>query len=633
MAVRILYIDDDEQEREGLAAALRQRELEVETASTGREGLDRLTGTSIDVILCDLNMPEMDGLDVLDATRQLCPDTPFVLLTSHPTVARAKKAVTRGAYRFLIKPVHVDEIEITVQLAIEHARLQRWKNEAEEQLRHIVEMTPVPMMMSRAEDGTILYANRHFAQLLASDPESLRGRSTKEFEAAGQDRSTIVETLMNHGVVTDAELEARRDDGEHIWLLYSLVKTQVGGEQVFLGGFHDITRRKQAEERLRVFQAVFDQSIDVIVIWDAENRVVARNAAHELRTGFTDDEFLGQHAADILGQRQVDEIRSHLDDKGHYRGEFNVMAKSGQRVPVDLSIFPLLDSEGKTERVVSVGRDQSEVKRALAELAKTNEELRHTQAQLVQSEKMASLGSLVAGIAHEINTPVGAVGSMHQTLVRAIDKLLEHIKNKQGESFDTDPKVARLLEVIHNANDVIHSGTDRVREIVRRLRSFARLDEAELKKVDIHEGLGDTLSLIHHEIKHYIEIDEHLGELPEIAVYPSRLNQVFLNLLNNARQAIEGKGRITIETKQDGDFVEVRITDSGKGIAPEDLTRIFDPGFTTKGAGVGTGLGLSICYQIVRDHHGSLEAVSEPGHGATFILRLPTNLDQILEVS
>ena len=494
-------------------------------------------------------------------------------------------------------------------------------------------MTPVPMMMSRLHDGRILYANRHFAKLLASDTDRLRGRSTREFYAVPEERAAIVKAIEKEGHVVNAEMKAIREDGKEIWILYSLVRTQVGGEDVILGGFHDITRRKEAEDRLRVFRAIFDQSIDVIVVWDANNRVVSRNPSHERRTGFSDEEFIGKDASELLGEETVQKIRERLSERGHFRGELTVVAKSGERVPVDLSIFPLYDEHGRTDRVVSMGRDIGDVKRALKELAEAHEELRETQAQLVQSEKMASLGSLVAGIAHEINTPVGAVGSMHQTLVKAIEKLAEHLKAKDEEAFAADPKLAQLLEVIGDANEVIRSGTTRVGEIVRRLRSFARLDEAELKKVDLHEGLEDTLSLIHHEIKHYIEIEKRFGELPPIAVYPSRLNQVFLNLLNNARQAIEGKGRITIETKLDGDQVEVRVTDTGKGIAKEDLPRIFDPGFTTKGAGVGTGLGLSICYQIVQDHRGSLAAESTPGEGASFILRLPTNLDEILGVS
>jgi signal transduction histidine kinase len=280
-----------------------------------------------------------------------------------------------------------------------------------------------------------------------------------------------------------------------------------------------------------------------------------------------------------------------------------------------------------------MGRDITEIKMALADLAYANQELRDTQSQLVQSEKMASLGSLVAGIAHEINTPVGAIGSMHDTLVRAVDKLKKNLEDKAPGLIESDPQVKNAFELISSANDVINTGCSRVTEIVRRLRSFARLDEAELKKVDIHEGIEDTLILIHHEIKHNITVERKYGEIPPISVYPGRLNQVFLNILNNARQAIEDKGTITIKTYLANRKVHVAISDTGVGISPDDIKNVFDPGFTTKGVGVGTGLGLSICYQIVQEHKGEIKVESEKAKGTVFTVILPMNLDEILDES
>jgi signal transduction histidine kinase len=263
----------------------------------------------------------------------------------------------------------------------------------------------------------------------------------------------------------------------------------------------------------------------------------------------------------------------------------------------------------------------------LDELALTNQELRQTQAQLVQSEKMASLGNLVAGVAHEINTPVGAISSMHNTLVRAVGRLKTSIKEISPGAYEEDAKLQGTIRVIEDANDVIQSGSDRVTTIVRRLRSFARLDEAELKTVDIHEGLEDTLTLMHHELKHNITVHRNYGKVPPIACYPGQLNQVFLNLLVNARQAIEGDGEITITTYKKKDKVHVKIKDTGRGIPKDRVGKIFDPGFTTKGVGVGTGLGLSICYRIIQDHRGEIHVESEAGKGSTFTIILPVDLE------
>lgn len=259
----------------------------------------------------------------------------------------------------------------------------------------------------------------------------------------------------------------------------------------------------------------------------------------------------------------------------------------------------------------------------LDDLAQSNRDLNQTQAQLVQAEKMASLGNLVAGIAHEINTPVGAINSMHDTLVRAVAKLETEINKKLPEDHAAQKVVSASFQVIGEANRVIATGTERVREIVRSLRNFARLDEAEWKRVDLHEGIESTLALVQHNIKNRIELIKNYGPIPLVECFPGRLNQVFLNLLVNAAQAIENKGQITIATRQEGDRVLVDIVDTGKGISPENLERIFESGFTTKKVGMGTGLGLSICAQIMQAHQGEIYVESEVGAGTTFTVSLP----------
>jgi len=275
--------------------------------------------------------------------------------------------------------------------------------------------------------------------------------------------------------------------------------------------------------------------------------------------------------------------------------------------------------------------EAKKLSQALTDLEKAHSELKNAQIQLVQSEKMASLGMLVAGIAHEINTPIGAVNSMHDTLLRSIQKLKDILRKRPTEIDQEDARLSEILKTLDDANKVIESGTERVMTIVKRLRSFARLDEAELKTVDIHEGIEDTLTIIHHQIKHNITIIKNYGSLPKIACFPGQLNQVFLNLLINASQAIADKGEITISTGRENSKIRIEFADNGIGIPPEKIGRVFDPGFTTKGVGVGTGLGLSICYQIIENHHGKIEVESEVGKGAKFIITLPTNLDEIIE--
>jgi PAS domain S-box-containing protein len=283
--------------------------------------------------------------------------------------------------------------------------------------------------------------------------------------------------------------------------------------------------------------------------------------------------------------------------------------------------------EGDIMEIIGVAHDFTEMKKILNDLEMANQHLRETQAQLVQAAKMASLGKLVAGIAHEINTPIGAVNSMQDTLFRTLERLKNTIDTQYPKEQKTISKLKANLKILDESKKVINSGTERVINIVKRLRSFARLDEAELKTVDIHEGLEDTLTLIHHDIKHNIQVKKNYGDLPPIACYPGKLNQVFLNILVNAKQAIKGKGNIDITTYTEQKKVFIDIKDNGEGIDKEHLKKVFDPGFTTKGVGVGTGLGLSICYQIMQDHLGEILVESEVNKGTTFTIVLPTDLD------
>ncbi len=249
---------------------------------------------------------------------------------------------------------------------------------------------------------------------------------------------------------------------------------------------------------------------------------------------------------------------------------------------------------------------------ANARLSETLAELRQAQAQLVQSEKMAALGNLVAGLAHEINTPLGAITSNTDVVLRGLGKIV---------SGDTTR--AEILPLLDGLLRTSAEACRRISMIVKNLRNFARLDEAEWKIADLREGMDSTLTLVEHLLRGRIEIVRDYGEVPAIACHPGQLNQVFMNLLVNAIQAIDGRGTIRIRVGVDDRHLRIDIEDTGRGIAPEHLPRIFDPGFTTKGVGVGTGLGLAICHQIVTAHAGTITAESQLGRGSTVSVRLP----------
>ncbi len=247
-------------------------------------------------------------------------------------------------------------------------------------------------------------------------------------------------------------------------------------------------------------------------------------------------------------------------------------------------------------------------------LEDTIKELQQTQMQLIQSEKMAVLGQFVAGIAHEVNTPLGTLVSNDDTVQRCLEKI-----------ETDDPQAIKMKTTAIDLLKINRMASERIQEIVKNLRNFARLDESDLKQVNIHEGLDSTLLLIHSSLRGKIRIIKQYGNIPLIDCFPGLLNQVFMNLLINASHSIEQQGEITIETWLDEaqNQVHVAIKDTGKGISPEHLPRIFDPGFTTKGVGVGTGLGLALCYKIIEKHHGRIDVESTPGVGTAMTVILP----------
>ena len=269
--------------------------------------------------------------------------------------------------------------------------------------------------------------------------------------------------------------------------------------------------------------------------------------------------------------------------------------------------------ESQVEKRTEQLKDKNE------ELITAYDELKDAQMQLLRSEKMASLGMLVAGIAHEINTPLAAINSNTDMFIRSFEKL----RIKLG-SPDGDPRDAlTTICVMENLANVNLTACQRLNGIVKTLKNFARLDEEDFKLVDIQEGLDSTLELTAHLSRNRIKVIKEYGDIPKIRCYANQLNQVFMNLIVNACQAIDRNGTLTIRTRASVSQVHVEISDTGSGIDPKHLSKIFDPGFTTKGVGVGTGLGLSISYKIMQEHTGSIDVESKKGKGTTFTVNIP----------
>lgn len=291
---------------------------------------------------------------------------------------------------------------------------------------------------------------------------------------------------------------------------------------------------------------------------------------------------------------------------------------------------------------------EQRVEERTQELTQALRELQHTQAQLIQQEKMSSLGQMVAGIAHEINNPINFIYGNLDYAKRSINDLLILLElyrqeypqpngaiQEQSEAMDLDFLIADMPKMLSS----LKSGAERIQEVVLSLRNFCRLDEAQLKRADIHEGLENTLLLVGHRIQPNINLVKKYSQLPRIDCYPAQLNQAFINIISNAIDALEevqGKAIPTIVIRSetiDNRWIRVSVWNNGAAIPGDVKERIFDPFFTTKSVGKGTGMGLAICYQIVKKHQGKIEVTSEPEKGTEFAITLPIQTEQEMALS
>lgn len=447
----------------------------------------------------------------------------------------------------------------------------------------------------------------------------------------------------------------------------------------------DITERKQAEEELRASEQrlslLFRQSSLAVVEWNVNYEVVAWNLAAEQIFGYTANEAIGRNATElVVSKADQDQANRVMKDLlVHMGGTHSInknRTKDGRTIICEWYNTPLVSEVGEIVGVASLASDitareesEANLKQAKEEAEAALQSLQQTQAQLIQAEKMSGLGQLVAGVAHEINNPVNFIyGNLSHTAEYTQD-LLELVKLYQKTYPVTAPHLEKKIAdidldfMIEDLPKILSSmkiGADRIRQIVLSLRNFSRLDEAEMKPVDIHEGIDSTLMILQSRLKAKadrpaIEVVKEYGDLPPVECYAGQLNQVFMNILSNSIDALEScdkrssakdssahPNRITIRTKLIANkshskyvkSVVIQIQDNGPGMTQHVKQQLFVPFFTTKPTGQGTGLGLSISYQIVVDKHGgSLHCFSQPGEGAEFWIEIPVSQSNIMAVT
>ncbi|MFW6026254.1 MAG: ATP-binding protein [Candidatus Woesearchaeota archaeon] len=307
--------------------------------------------------------------------------------------------------------------------------------------------------------------------------------------------------------------------------------------------------------------------------------------------------------------------------------EIKSIADSTNKIITNMKKYSDLVTEQKEElkdKNIELNAQNQELEAQKEEIEAQNEELiesqrkiEKAQTQLVQSEKMASIGQLTAAITHEINTPIGTINSNVQMFEILLKKLSEN------ELVKNNKELAETVKQIDNSNQVVLMACKRVRDIIRSLKNFATLDQAEFQKVNIIESLKSVLVLTSNLWKNKITIHQDYENLPQVKCYPGLLNQVFMNIIVNSIHAIENKGDIYIKAKDNNNYVQIHIKDNGSGIDEEHLAKIFDYGFTTKKNGEGMGVGLAICQSIIDKHDGEIKVNSKPGKGTEFIIKIP----------
>ncbi len=409
---------------------------------------------------------------------------------------------------------------------------------------------------------------------------------------------------------------------------------------------------------------IIENMADAVVVLSPEATIWYVNKTLAAMTGWKTQELDGAPFGKIIPDDEITLfiMLQQMITRGPIRDyETCFINTEGEKIPVSFNGSVLRDESGRMLGLVGIARDNREIKKLImkleeanislehkvmlrtAELEKAYNELKHKESQLIHSEKMASLGQLAAGVAHEINNPIGFINSNLGTLedylkdfielvsvtgglVEKIDGMkLEDVRSRaeaigqRMEEIDIRFVVDDALKVIKESRD----GTERIKKIVQDLKEFSHVDKAEKTFINLNTGLESTLNIVMNEIKYKAEVIRDYGDIPELQCYPMELNQVFMNLLVNASHAIENKGKIVLKTYADTDNVYVEISDSGCGIPDDIRSKIFEPFFTTKEVGKGTGLGLSISYGIIKKHNGDISVESKVGEGTKFRVRLP----------
>ncbi|MBI4831944.1 MAG: response regulator [Candidatus Lindowbacteria bacterium] len=611
---RVLVVDDEKIIRSLFQKALVGKEFDFSEACGGVEALEMIKQQEFDLVISDIRMPDIDGVDLLRAVRERWPLTEVIMMTGYASEEAAIEAVRLGAYDFLKKPFEsIEKVVRVTENAIERQRLRKKNRDLVADLRRKV--FELQVLYDIGEKLVDVSSFSQLASLILDSLDRLAPFDTAAIVFRGKEEVAGVVKSM-HAVSAEEAGSIRKVIAEKLKeICNSTAPPESLDIQICTAGKGEAGPAASRNSNGGIFIPLNKSDNVVGFLWI-------------LGEGNTDIGPEEKSTLELLAHRLAQNIGRIFEERARQKTANQVLFSANK----------LLDAQNEELKKVN-----DELLLANKELEKANNEIKMAQAKLLQQEKMASIGMLAAGVAHEINNPIGYIHSNMGTLLKYVDKvsqmfrIYDEVASESAEGAGETRQAARAkieekkaeLRIDHVIEDLAAlaresaEGTIKVKKIVADLKNFSHADDDKMTGADINELIETTLNIVWNELKYKAEVIKNYGNLPRVQCYPMQLNQVFMNLLVNAAQAISEKGRIVITTKVEGDNIVISTADTGCGIPKENAAKIFDPFFTTKPVGKGTGLGLSVVYDIVQRHRGKIDVKSEVGAGTEFIVSLP----------
>jgi PAS domain S-box-containing protein len=549
---------------------------------------------------------------------------PAVIRQTEPDRSGNRKVIEVHCCPILDNTGNVKHVIETISDITDRCRAEAILREKEEKFRIIADSANDAVIMMDHE-GKASFWNKAAAKIFGCSEAEVLGKdihrliAPKAYIDVFRDKFPgFQETGGGNAIGKTLELMAIRKDGTEFPIEMSLSSMEINNKWQAVAIIRDISERKQAEENIKrivnQYTAMINTVPAIMYIKDKDHSYVEVNKAFCDFVGKSHDEIIGRTVYELFPPDKAEEYyQADLivmnENKAVSNSEEIITDADGRLKWIAITKAPLHDNRGHVAGVVGLTQDVTE--------QHLNRE------QLMQSDKLAAIGTLAAGVAHEINNPMGYISSNLNTMGKYVKKTQDYINGTDDQRKNDKESINEIITDFKDAIEESLEGADRVKKIVADLKSFSRVDRAEKGYANINTGLKSTLNIVWNELKYKCTVEKDLGELPELYCIANQINQVFMNLLMNAGQAIKESGTISLKTRADQGNIHVSIKDNGSGIPKKNLERIFEPFFTTKEVGSGTGLGLSLAYDIIQKHGGDIDVKSEVGIGTEFIITLP----------